>query len=253
MPATLPQADDASIPPDGAPPASDGRLRLRRFTPADEDALVQMHSDPRVRELLVDDVAFDQRQHAANFLARLQDFYLRHPGLGIWAAEHWVTALSKNDPAYADAEESLAPAVFARLTRPQPRFVGWFNLMPMVAQPGEVELGSRLVPAVWGTGLVMDGCGLLLDHAFDVLARDRVWSACHPRNGSAQLRLRMLGFEFDGERPYEGVAASHFVIEASAWRRERGRPLAARRREAMAWLKKTTHGLSCVQDIGLPT
>jgi RimJ/RimL family protein N-acetyltransferase len=248
----MPQADDPRILPDGAPPTGNGRLSLRRFSPDDENALVQMHRDPRVRELLIDDVAFDQRQHASNFLVRLQDFYLRHPGLGIWAAEHWVTALSKDDPAYADAAESLAPAVFARLTRPQPRFVGWFNLMPMSAQPGEVELGSRLVPAVWGTGLVMDGCGLLLDHAFDVLGHDRVWSACHPRNGSARLRLRMLGFEPDGERLYEGVVASHFRIEATAWRRERDRPLAARRREAMAWLKNTALGPSCARDIGLP-
>jgi len=233
---------DADLIQARTPPRAQGRLRLRCFNTRDREALVRMHRDPRVRELLIDDFSFDRHGHASAFLDRLQGFYAGHPGLGIWAAEHWVTALSPDDPGYRDAEQSLSPAVLARLTQPQPRFVGWFNLMPIPEQPEEVELGCRLVPAVWGSGLVMDGGAQLLDHAFGLLGRDRVWAICHPRHAAVHLRLRMLGFEHEGVRLYEGNPARYFVIDALSWQCERARPLATRRREALRWVQAHDHG-----------
>lgn len=214
-----------------------GRLRLRCFSAADQDALVQMHRDPRVRELLIDDFPLDDRRFVSAFLTRMQAFYAEHPGLGIWATEHWFASLSEDHPDYPDAVEALSPASLARALQPRPHFAGWFNLMPMTGRPEEVELGCRLIPSAWGLGLAMDGGALLLDHAFDRLGRERVWAVCHPRHGSVHLRLRMLGFEYDGDRPYDGVPSSHFVVGADAWRHQRALPSAARRRQALAWVK----------------
>ena len=225
-----------------APPSTSGRLRLRCFTPDDRDALVRMHRDPRVRALLIDDMAFDDARFTALFLERLQPFYAAHPGLGIWATEHWVSSLSVDDPDYDDAVACLSPQALARALQPRPHFVGWFNLMPMPEQPDEVELGCRLVPEVWGGGLAMEGGSLLLDHAFGTLARERVWAVCHPGHGSVHLRLRMLGFEHDGERAYGGVRSSFFKVERAAWQLARELPLAQRRRQAMVWLKRVQTG-----------
>ncbi len=219
------------------PPTTPGRLRLRCLTPADRDLLVAMHRDPRVRALLIDDMAFDDARFSAFFLERLQQFYVDHPGLGLWATEHWVSSLTLDHPDYAEAQACLQPHALARALQPQPEFVGWFNLMPMPDQPDEIELGCRLLPQVWGGGLAMEGGALLLAHAFERLQRERVWAVCHPDHAAVQLRLHMLGFRPDGERPYQGIRASWFLIAADAWQASRVQPLARRRRRAMEWLK----------------
>ena len=69
--------------------------------------------------------------------------------------------------------------------------------MPMAERPGEVEIGSRLLPLAWGGGLALEGGELLLDHAFERLgpasgsgasatpttaARTRCW----PRSASSR-------------------------------------------------------------------
>jgi RimJ/RimL family protein N-acetyltransferase len=217
-------------------PSTEGRLRLRRFTPEDRHALVAMHAEPRLRELLIDDMPFDDPRFSALFVERMNAFYEAHPGLGIWAAEQWLPALTRDDPEFADAVEALAPEALARLLAPRPEFVGWFNLMPMPSQPEEVELGCRLVPAVWGSGIAIEGGTLLLDHAFTTLGRERVQAVCHPQHRSVHMRLHMLGFHPTGERPYEGVWCSHFAVDAATWRQTRVQALGLRRRAAMAWL-----------------
>jgi len=221
-----------------AAPSSGGRLRLRPFTAGDRDRLVDMHRDPRVRALLIDDRPFDDPRWTAMFLERLEAYCAARPGLGLWAAEHWAVDLSPGDADYAEAAEVLSPEALARMCTPRPRFIGWFNLMPMPADPDEVELGCRLVPEVWGSGLSLEGGALLLDHAFDGLGRSRVHAVCHPGHRSVHLCLRALGFEHRGERFYEEVWSSHFEVDAPAWRAVRVRPLAARRREAAAWVRE---------------
>lgn len=216
--------------------ATEGRLRLRRFHADDRQALVAMHAEPRLRELLIDDMPFEDPRFSALFLERMGAFYDAHPGLGIWAAEQWLPALTPDDPEFADAVQALAPAALARLLAPRPQFVGWFNLMPMPSQPEEVELGCRLLPSVWGSGIALEGGSLLLEHAFTTLDRQQVQAVCHPRHRSVHLRLHMLGFRPSGERPYEGVWCSHFTVDATGWQQARARPLAARRRAAVAWL-----------------
>lgn len=221
-----------------AAPLSEGRLRLRPFTAGDRDRLVDMHRDPRVREWLIDDRPFDDPRWTAMFLDRLVAYCAERPGLGLWAAEHWVADLSPGDADHAEAAELLSPEALARMCAPRPRFIGWFNLMPMPADPDEIELGCRLVPEVWGSGLSLEGGALLLDHAFDRLGRARVHAVCHPGHRSVHLCLRSLGFEHRGERFYEGVWSSHFEVEAATWSRSRERPLAIRRREAAVWVRE---------------
>jgi RimJ/RimL family protein N-acetyltransferase len=224
------------------PPQSQGRLRLRTFTNTDRYTLVKMHQEPRVRELLMDDVALDNHNMAALFLERIQTFYTTHPGMGIWAAEHWYPSLTRGHPDFADAARSFSPEALERALQPKPHFVGWFNLMPIPHQPEEVEMGCRLLPHVWGSGLAMEGGAMMLEHAFGPMGRTQVWAVCHPEHRSVHLRLRMLGFEFDGERLYDDVSCSHFVVQASTWTTQRTRPLALRQREALAWVKLHSTG-----------
>lgn len=185
-------------------PRSTARLVLRHFASEDAAQVAAMHGDVRLREHLVDDHALDAVDQAGLFIRRLRSFYWQRPGLGIW---------------HASRRQLEGGSVF----------VGWFSLMPVAASPGEAELGSRLVPDAWGTGLALEGGELLLLHAFDTLRLSRVWGACAPGNRGARLCLAALGFGELGLAPYEGREALHHLLGA----REAARWLARPRRERL--------------------
>jgi RimJ/RimL family protein N-acetyltransferase len=199
--------DPPVVEPLGALPwARTPQLALREFAADDRDDVVAMHGDPRLRAHLIDDHPLHDGAVAALLLQRLAAFYRGREGLGIWHA----TAL-----------------------QPQPQFAGWFSLMPLASQPGELEMGSRLLPAMWGRGIVFEGCKLLLDHAFDDLCVLQVWSVCHPDNRSALAVLGALGFEPVGVMPYDGVPACHLRVGLNAWRAVRNTPRGTRLRQVL--------------------
>ncbi len=216
-----------------APPApwlATERLQLREFTPDDRALVVRMHEDQRMRELLIDDLPLYRHEVCSEFLQRLQRVYRRHEGLGIWHAQQRQPALGDNPQLQA----LLSPEALRRLAQPRWQFAGWFNLMPMPACESEIELGSRLLPAAWGTGLAMEGGEALLRHAFETLQRPRVWAVCHPRHESVRYCVLALGFADEGVRPYEGEDARHYVVEREAWRQHMQAPRRERVRQALA-------------------
>lgn len=207
------------------PPAIAGRraawactrkLELREFVPTDLDEVLQMHREPRLRAHLVDDYPLHEPAVARVFLWRLGEIYREHEGLGIW---------------HATRLETLDDGAVRR------SFAGWFNLMPMAEHPGEVELGSRLLPQAWGSGLALEGGELLLDHAFGTLGLERVWGICHPGNRSARTVLATMGFASRGVQLYDSVPASHYEIDLNAWRATRNSPRASRLRRVLRALQ----------------
>jgi RimJ/RimL family protein N-acetyltransferase len=167
------------------------KLRLREFVAADAAEVQGLHADPRVRALLPDAQPLHELRWAEAFTACLADFYRRHPGLGIWRCAVPV-----------DGGES---------------FAGWFSLMPVPARPGTAELGSRLLPGQWGSGLALAGGEVLLRHAFGTLALPTVWGICHPDNHSARACLEALGFTPHGRDLYEGQLSDFHALDASTW------------------------------------
>jgi RimJ/RimL family protein N-acetyltransferase len=182
------------------------RLVLREFRADDLDALVQMHHEPRLRAHLVDDYPLQRRDVAQLFLDRMPQVYRRHEGLGIW---------------------------HTTVLEPRAAFAGWFNLMPMAEQPGEVEIGARLLPSAWGGGLALEGGELMLEQAFQRLHVERVWGICHPNNRSARAVLAALGFVPCGVRLYDGRVARFHRIGLNEWRALRNTPPATRMRQAL--------------------
>jgi RimJ/RimL family protein N-acetyltransferase len=172
-----------------------GKLRLREFGPGDAADIQALHADPRVRALLTDEQPLHEAPWAEAFTARLVEFYRRHPGRGIWRC-----GLPLDDGAE--------------------RFAGWFSLMPMPASPEtEAELGSRLLPEHWGSGLALAGGEVLLQHAFDTLGLAAVWGICHPDNRNAHACLQALGFAPHGRALYEGQLCDHHRLDAATWSR----------------------------------
>lgn len=183
------------------------RLLLREFVAADAADVQALHADPRVRALLPDEQPLQQAHWAQAFTAALGGFYRRHPGLGIWRCAV--------PPARQGEEE---------------QFAGWFSLMPLQpspdtdtlgVRPGDAELGSRLRPEHWGSGLSLAGGEVLLHHAFEQLRLDTVWGICHPGNRGARVCLEALGFTPRGRAVYEGQPSDHHALDAATWSRLR--------------------------------
>ncbi|KQW49660.1 MULTISPECIES: GNAT family N-acetyltransferase [unclassified Roseateles] len=177
------------------------RLLLREFVAGDSADIQRLHADPRVRALLPDEQPLHEARWAEEFAFCLGDFYRRHPGLGIWRCAV---------PADDGAE----------------RFAGWFSLMPVQASPDneafglradDVELGSRLTPEHWGSGLALSGGEVLLRHAFVSLGLRTVWGICHPENRAARGCLAALGFTPRSRAPYEGQLSDYHALDAATW------------------------------------
>ncbi|RLP92788.1 GNAT family N-acetyltransferase [Micromonospora sp. CV4] len=150
----------------GLPPATD-RLRLRRLTMGDVDALVELDSDPEVMRFLTGGVATPlaavRDVHLPKQLAR----YDRHPGLGRWAA----------------------------LDRESGAFLGWFALDP--SEDGtEAELGYRLRRSAWGRGLATEGSRALVRYAFDVVGVRRVWAETMTVNDRSRRVMTKAGLRY---------------------------------------------------------
>lgn len=106
------------------------RLTLRRFTAADADALVALHSDPAVMRSLTGGAPAPRATIERETLPAFRRSYDRHPGFGVWAA---------------DARDSGA-------------FLGWFAYGATArSRPEEAELGYRLRREAWGRGYATEG------------------------------------------------------------------------------------------------
>lgn len=246
MSAVLQPAESAIAPPAvparPAPWLATDKLRLREFVPQDRERLVRMHFDGRMRALLIDDLPLHRHDVCGALIERLQALYRRHEGLGIWHAERVVAPPALHELLRWADEYGLDREQLREFSKPRAEFAGWFNLMPMPADASQVELGARLLPSAWGTGLAMEGGEQLLRHAFATLGLDRVWAVCHPRHDAVRCCVLALGFVDDGVRPYEGADARYFVVDRTAWQTAMQAPRGRRLRQAAARLKEAVHG-----------
>ncbi|MCF0093469.1 GNAT family N-acetyltransferase [Micromonospora sp. MH99] len=164
---------------DLVPPGSE-RLRFRRLTVADVDALVELDSDPEVMRFLTGGVATPRATVRGEHLPKLLAQYDRHPGLGRWAA----------------------------LDRGTGDFLGWFALDPS-EDGAEAELGYRLRRATWGRGLATEGSRALVRYALDVVGVRRVWAqtmAVNERSRRVMVKaglrhVRTFHLQFDDPIP----------------------------------------------------
>ncbi|MGC4811390.1 GNAT family N-acetyltransferase [Micromonospora sp. DT228] len=143
------------------------RLRLRRLTTADVDALVELDGDPEVMRFLSGGVATPPATVRDEQLPRLLGQYERHPGLGRWAAH--------------DRESG--------------EFLGWFALDPS-ADGTEAELGYRLRRSTWGRGLATEGSRALVRYAFDTVGVRRVWAETMAVNERSRRVLAKTGLRY---------------------------------------------------------
>ena len=215
------------------------RLRISEFTWQDAADLAHMHQNPRVRELLMDDLPLDTTNAAQRFIDGMQRFYRQYEGTGIWRAERAIApdaeSVAQARQAYAEGE--IHETLLALVEAPTWQFCGWFSLVHLMDAPDALEIGARLSPDAWGAALALDGGEWLLNQAFQTLKREQVFGHCSPRNRSAAHCLRVLGFERVGLAPYNGQQAERFSLSRARWQQWGTLPRRKRQRQALAAAK----------------
>ncbi|GAA2751676.1 MULTISPECIES: GNAT family N-acetyltransferase [Kitasatospora] len=175
------------------------RLTLRRFTPADLDALALLHGDPAVMRYIDDGRPVAREVVAERTLPALLAEYRELPaGLGCWAA----------------------------VERAGGEFAGWFALRPAhsVGLAGGIELGYRLRPARWGLGYGGEGARALVDSAFAELGAERVVATTMAVNAASRRVMEKAGLRyvrtFFEEWPEYLEGAEHGDVEYAVSRAE---------------------------------
>jgi RimJ/RimL family protein N-acetyltransferase len=178
------------------------RLVLRRFTAADEDALVELSSDPEVMRFLTGGRPASREAVRTRTLPQL----LAYPDdvLGPWAA----------------------------LTR-SGDFLGWLSLHVQPDGPGPdgpgPELGYRLRRAAWGHGYATEGSRALVDRAFAETDTRRIWATTMAVNTRSRRVLERVGlrhvrtYHEHFEDPIAGTEHGEveYAVTRSEWQRAR--------------------------------
>ncbi|WP_197322118.1 GNAT family N-acetyltransferase [Saccharomonospora sp. NB11] len=173
------------------------RMVLRRFTPADADALAALHGDAEVMRFIDNGRPVPADVVREDTLPALIADYTRFDGLGVFAAE----------------------------TRTDGTFLGWFEFRPHdPANLDDVELGYRLHRAHWGRGLATEGSRALLRKGFTELGIRRVWATTMTVNHASRRVLEKAGLRYvrtffeDWPEPIPG--SEHGDVEYELLRQE---------------------------------
>jgi len=184
------------------------RLLLRRFTPADEDNLVELDSDPEVMRFLTGGKPTPRDVVRHDLLPWILRNYERYDGrFGLWAA----------------------------VAKPGGRFLGWFELRPREdGGADEVELGYRLRRDAWGRGYGTEGARALVDRAFATLGVRRVFAETMAVNTASRRVMEKAGLRYvrtfhqEWEEQIDGSEHGdvEYALTRSEWERSGG-PVAA--------------------------
>jgi RimJ/RimL family protein N-acetyltransferase len=165
------------------------RLRLRRFTPDDLDALVELDSDPQVMRYITFGTPTPRAVYEEVILPRWLGIHAATPLLGYFAAED----------------------------RASGAFLGWFHLRPDRFDPDEQELGYRLSRATWGRGLATEGAAAMIEHGFTRVGTDKVSARTLARNLRSRRVMEKCGLVFEKAFVYpEDVLAGRADDERAA-------------------------------------
>lgn len=145
------------------------RLRLRQFTAADANLLIELDADPKVMRYLTGGLATTRATVEQEIIPLYLDHYRRYGTLGWWAAEELAGG----------------------------RFLGWFEFRPLDGgSPEEVELGYRLNREAWGHGYATEGALALIHKGFTELGVKRVVAFTMAVNTGSRRVMEKAGLRY---------------------------------------------------------
>ncbi|MDB5962834.1 MAG: guanosine monophosphate synthetase [Massilia sp.] len=80
-----------------------------------------------------------------------------------------------------------------------------------------LELGWRLLPAMWGKGLASEAAQAMAAYAFETLAAPQLVAVCGPDNTASAKVMQRLGMRYRGIERWYDTDTAVYVIERSTW------------------------------------
>ena len=117
------------------------------------------------------------------------------------------------DPAERRAYERRLvghPGFVAAVERASGRLLGWFQVEMGSAGSGELELGYRLRPDAWGTGLATEGAAALLADALGRPEVTRVYAHALHSNPASLRVMEKIGMRYAGPWEYKGLPGAEY-------------------------------------------
>jgi ribosomal-protein-alanine N-acetyltransferase len=142
------------------------RLILRKFTPADLDALVEMRSDPEVNKYLGG--------------TRLQN----------------AQAIKNRMQAYMDSYDKHGFGACAMIWKETGEMIGWSGLQPL-EETGEIEIGYGLKKEFWGTGIGHECAMAWLQFGFEKAGAQRIVALAEPENVGSRRIMEKCGMHYE--------------------------------------------------------
>ena len=168
------------------------RLHLRRFSAADEDTVLALHSDPEVMAYITGGRPASRQAVRTRTLPQ----FLAYPDsvLGGWA-------VSARDGG----------------------FLGWVSLRP--TPDGDPELGYRFHRSAWGAGFATEAARALVGRAFAETGTERVWATTMAVNTPSRRVLERVGLRhvrtyhehFDDPIPGTEQGEVEYAVTRSEW------------------------------------
>lgn len=175
------------------------RLRLRRFTPGDVDALYALDGDADViRWTNLDGRRASYVFYRDVLIPRNLAYYEKYAGYGYWVAE----------------EKAMG------------EFLGWFHFRPAHDDPAEIALGYRLQKSAWGKGYATEGSRALVHKGFSELGTARVSATALAANRASIRVMEKAGLRFERDYVYEftdpeaGQVTGHPAVKYALNRRD---------------------------------
>ena len=110
------------------------------------------------------------------------------------------------------------PSQFALLSRADNRLIGYCGFFHQeVDKTNEIEIGYRLHPNYWNSGLATEAAHVVRDHAFRDLNLWRVISLIHPENAASRRVAEKIRMQFERKTVFKGFPALVFAISRERW------------------------------------
>jgi RimJ/RimL family protein N-acetyltransferase len=161
------------------------RLRLRPLRAADFEDYAAMNADPEVQRYRHDPVPWDRGRSWRHLAFLVGHWHLGKPGM--WAVEH----------------------------REAGAFLGVVGYAEPADWPG-FELAGALARPFWGRGYAGEAARAALEHAFEVLKKEKVISLVAPANRASIRLVERLGQRLETRIQHLGREMLLYGIEREA-------------------------------------
>ncbi len=162
------------------------RLLLRKFTPEDLDALVELRSDDEV-------------------IKYLGGRTLQNP-----------EAIEKRLRFYLDCYAKFGFGMCALIWKETGEMFGWSGLQPLDGTT-EIEVGYGMIKKFWGMGIGYECARAWLDYGFNTAGLERIVAVAAPENTGSWRIMEKCGMRFEKTEKHYGMECVFYAISKNEY------------------------------------